>query len=149
MMSNLGTPIGDAMGSIEERLIANSLNSLEEPGVNDSHVDELDPELVLQQILENPALSQHVTRTVEEDRETVIGYYRVGFSPKQLRQVLHVSFSPPLRSLPTIEAHATDSDGIRIRVTDTQKFGVRIEIIRSTPNDNADQVLVEVIATES
>jgi hypothetical protein len=131
-MSNLGIPIGDEMAGIDE-----------------GETTEVDPEVALQQILDDPNLRQHVTRTTDEGQETVIGYFRILFEPNQLRAVFHVPFSPSLKNKPTIEAHATDHQDARIRLTDCQKFGARFEVIKSRPSPIQDQVLVEVMATES
>ena len=51
----------------------------------------LDPELILQQVLENRDLVQHVTRTRDAGIETIVGYFRVEFEPGQQRSVLHLS----------------------------------------------------------
>lgn len=109
----------------------------------------VDTELILQQLLENPKLVQHVCRTEEAGRETVVGYFRVGFAPLQQRQILHVPFTPPLKVVPQVEAHVTDHQDVRIRITDCQKFGIRAEIILAQPTDAHKKLLVEIIATES
>lgn len=109
----------------------------------------VDPEILLRQLLDNPSLVQHVTRTELEGLETVVAYFRVSFQPDQQRQVLHVPFVPPLKSLPTVNAHATDHQDVRVRVTDCQKFGIRAEIILPVPAVNAQKLLVEVIVTEA
>ena len=106
----------------------------------------VDPELALQQILENPNLVQHVTRTQIEECETIAGYFRIAFEPGQQHQVLHVPISPPFKSVPGIEANATDAQDVRVRITDGQKFGIRLEIILSHQTDSQRQILVEVIA---
>ena len=109
----------------------------------------LDTELILQQLLENPNLVQHVCRTEENGCETVVGYFRVSFAPRQQRQVLHIPFTPPLKVVPQVEAHVTDHQDVRIRITDCQKFGIRSEIILAQANDKPRKLLVEIIATES
>jgi len=144
-MSNMEIPMGDPSPIVHENLISNSQANLFDSPEN----EELDPELILQQILDDPNLLQHVTRTVDDGRETVIGYFRIRFEPNQLRQILHVPFAPALKNSPTIDAHVTDQEDIRIRVTDSQKFGTRIELIRSSSSNSDTQVLVEVIATET
>lgn len=108
----------------------------------------LDTELILQQLLENPNLVQHICRTEESGKETVVGYFRATFEPQQQRQILHVPFTPPLKSIPQVEAHVTDQQDVRIRITDCQKFGIRAEIILSQPAQTRKKLLVEIIATE-
>lgn len=108
----------------------------------------LDTEMILQQLLENPNLVQHISRTEESGRETVVGYFRATFEPRQQRQILHVPFAPPLKAIPQVEAHVTDQQDVRIRITDCQKFGIRAEIILSQPVQARKNLLVEIIATE-
>jgi len=109
----------------------------------------IDPEIALQQLLENPDFTQHITRTVEADQETLVGYFRVEFQPGQQRQVLHVPFVPPLQVIPQVNAHVTDQENVRVRMTDCQKFGVRAEIILGQASNTARKMLVEIIASES
>ena len=90
-------------------------------------VGELDPELVLQSVLSNPNLVQQVSRTRMDGVETVVGYFRIEFLPNQKRQVLHVPFVPAFEGLPEVELHASDHEDVRIRMTDCQKFGLRLE----------------------
>ncbi|MDG1873538.1 MAG: hypothetical protein P8J27_06485 [Mariniblastus sp.] len=108
----------------------------------------VDPEIILQQLLENPNLSQHVTRSVESNRETLVGYFRVAFEPNQQRQVLHIPFAPPMKVVPQVDAHVTDHDHVRVRITDCQKFGIRAEIILGQASGTATKLLVEIIASE-
>ena len=109
----------------------------------------VDPELILQQVLENQDLVQHVTRTQESGVNTIVGYFRIEFEPGQQRSVLHVPFAPPLKIVPQVDAHVTDHENVRVRVTDCQKFGIRTEIILDQASQSHQKILVEVIATEA
>ena len=109
----------------------------------------VDPELILQQVLENRDLVQHVTRTQESGVETIVGYFRIEFEPGQQRSVLHVPFAPPLKIVPKVDAHVTDHDNVRVRVTDCQKFGVRTEVILDQALQSHQKILVEISATEA
>lgn len=109
---------------------------------------EIDPEIYLQQLLNDPALVQHVNRTESEGRQTVVGYFRVVFQPGQQRLVLHVPFSPPLAVIPQVEAHALDEQNVRVRITDSQKYGLRAEVILPNPVESERRFLVEVVASE-
>jgi hypothetical protein len=121
----------------------NSLIDMEDSG------EFLDPEVVLQQILDDPDFIQQVTRTAHEGRETITGYFRIVFKPGEQRQILHVPLTPPLKVIPRVEAHANDQQDIRVRITDRQKFGIRAEVILARATESTRRVLVEVIATES
>lgn len=109
----------------------------------------VDPEMILQQVLENQDLVQHVTRTSESGVDTIVGYFRIEFEPGQQRSVLHVPFAPPLKIVPQVDAHVTDHENVRVRVTDCQKFGVRTELILDQPSQSHLKILVEVVATEA
>lgn len=123
--------------------VRNSLINLEDK-------DEfIDAEIVLQQILDDPSLIQHVTRTEHEDRETFAGYFRLVFEPGQQREILHVPFAPPLKAIPQVQAHAIDQQDVRVRITDQQKFGTRVEVILSRPTESKCKIIVEIVATES
>ena len=108
----------------------------------------VDSELLLQQMLEDENLVQHVTRTKESGSQSVVGYFRVEFEPSQQRQILHVPFAPPLKVVPKVDAHATDHQDVRIRITDCQKFGIRVEIILGKPSTVLTNRLIEIVATE-
>lgn len=111
--------------------------------------DFCDPEMMLEQLLDDPNLIQHVTRTDNSGRETITGYFRVTFELGQQRQVLHVPFVPSLKVVPQVESRVTDQADARVRITDRQKFGVRAEIVLSRPAESARRMLVEISATES
>lgn len=44
-----------------------------------NEIPEIDPEVFIQQLLDNPDLVQHVTRTKTDGDETVVGYFRIPF----------------------------------------------------------------------
>ena len=121
----------------------NSLIDMEDKG------DFIDPEVVLQQILDDPDFIQQVTRTTHEGRETITGYFRIALKPGEQRQILHVPFTPPLKTIPRVEARVEGQQSIRVRITDRQKFGLRAEVILARATESIRRVLVEVIATES
>ena len=126
-----------------------SRTNLEEPlGAQDDE-SFVDPELILQQVLENRDLVQHVTRTRESGVETIVGYFRLEFEAGQQRSVLHVPFAPPLKIVPQVDAHVTDYEDVRVRVTDSQKFGVRTEVILDQAAQSHQTILVEIVATEA
>ena len=108
----------------------------------------VDPEILLGQLLDDPGLVQHITRTERDGLQTIVAYFRIEFQPGQQRLVLHVPLVPALNVLPTVNAHATDHQDVRVRVTDRQKFGIRAEVILSAPAVTADKLLVELIASE-
>ena len=108
---------------------------------------ELDPELMIARVLADPCLVQHVVRTNRDGVETVVAYFRCVFSRGLQRYVLHVPFSPAFVGIPVVSAMATEHADVRVRITDCQKFGARLEVVLPQPSDCETSLLVEVIAT--
>lgn len=109
----------------------------------------IDPEIYLQQLLEDPSLVQHINRTESDGCQTIVGYFRVDFLPGQQRSVLHVPFSPPLVCIPHVEAHALDDQTVRVRITDCQKFGLRTEVVLPNAAESERRLMIEIVAVEA
>jgi len=107
----------------------------------------IDPELMLEQILNDPSLVQHIVRTQTADTETIVAYFRCSFSVDQQRTILHIPFSPPLSNVPSVEAMVVENEIARVRVTDQQKFGARLEVVLPEPAASPSRLLVEAIVT--
>ena len=109
---------------------------------------ELDPELVIAQILSDPNLVQHV-------RAHAIGMVSRRWSPifaVDSPLVCNVTscmyrFLLPSAGYPMSSAMATEQADVRVRITDRQKFGVRLEVVLPRPSECETSLLVEVIAT--
>ena len=91
-------------------------------------------------VMADPAVSQHIIRSHDGSQDLFSGEFRISIAPQQTVHVLHVPLHPPMNSQPTVEAF-TDNEALRIRVTDVQKFGVRLEIKAAA----SDEPMVEVI----
>ena len=127
-------------------LVTNALSdgSLDES----SEIDlEIDLETMLAQILADPNLVQHLMRTRRDGVETLTAYFRCVFLPGQQRYVLHVPFSPAFAQMPVVNAMVTERSDVRVRITDCQKFGARMEVVLPQPGGSENSLLVEVIAT--
>ncbi len=157
MICHLSRPAIDLSSKQPNRLLFYSPADLTAPTMNsqpsnllDESFDDdatVDPEVMLERILADPGLVQHIVRTRSEGRENIVGYFRCPFEAGQQRHILHVPFTPSLNSTPSIEALVTEASDVRIRVTDRQKYGARIEVILPVPSLNKQSLLVEVIAT--
>jgi len=101
----------------------------------------------LEQILADSNLSQHWTRSVRDGLETIVAYYRCQFSVGQQRYVLLIPFQPALKEIPKTTANVIDDFDARVRITDLQKFGARLEIVLAQPATVSVHLLVEVIAS--
>ncbi len=117
---------------------------------NDTRQEKVDPESLIEQILADPEMTQHIIRSGPPESESQVSYFRCSFEPGRQRFALHVPLSPPLQSVPEVQTMVMDCDQARIRITDREKFGVRAEIILDQPAVSARQILVEIITyTES
>lgn len=108
---------------------------------------ELDPELLLAQLLEDPSLTQHLVRHRFETEETLVTYLRCEIAANLQRYILHVPFYPHFQAIPQVRASLFDDTSARVRVTDQQKFGARIEITLDHPASSDSQVMLEVSAS--
>lgn len=94
--------------------------------------------------LADSGIVQNIVRTHDATGQHIAGMFRCDLEPGQSSVVLNVPIHPPLPEIPTVEAVCVDSDA-RIRVTDRQRFGVRLEI-SVTPSDQPQSfVFVEVV----
>ncbi len=133
-----------------EHLLRRSLGIVGEEAFESDHSEALDAENIVDLILSDPDVTQHVTRRHCDGVDSITGYFRCLFEASQERAILHVPIHPPMISVPDVEAlFVEEDDSFRIRVTDRQKFGARLEIIRSARQEQAGSVMVEVILTAS
>ena len=95
-------------------------------------------------VLANPALKQHIVRTETDNVDRIVAYVRCGFQPGQQRQILHFPIYPAMEGIPNVQAMGVD-ESIRLRVTDNQKFGVRLEILLDEVASEPIYVLVELV----
>ncbi|MEM7784809.1 MAG: hypothetical protein AAF623_15775 [Planctomycetota bacterium] len=76
-------------------------------------------------------LSQQMIRSSENGIETVVSSYYLEFQAGQRREIVHIPLVPPLENSPDVYADATDHEDVRVRITDSQKYGIRAEVILS------------------
>ena len=94
-------------------------------------------------VMADQAVSQHIIRSHDGTQDLFAGEFRISIPPQQTIYVLHVPLHPPMNSKPRVEAFA-DNQALRIRVTDVQRFGVRLEIKAAS----SDEGIVEVIQVQ-
>ncbi|MEM7452825.1 MAG: hypothetical protein AAF456_00590 [Planctomycetota bacterium] len=114
--------------------------------MNEPETGITDPELLLDRILADPGLTQHVVRSGSADQESQVGYYRCTFEPGRQRHALHVPLTPPFQEVPGVQAMVMDNERATIKVTDCRKFGIRAEIVMERAVEVETRVLVEIIA---
>ena len=87
---------------------------------------------------------QQVQRYRNDEGESVCGIFRCDFEPLQRRVALHIPIHPPFKSVPSVEAIGVDCD-LRARVTDCQKFGVRLEIVVNDVAASEQSQFVDIV----
>ena len=127
------------------------LNQLAGPGPESAVHSEsgatFDAESLLEHVLSDQDLIQHVTRTVIAGGQVVTGYFRCRFQPEQQREVIHFNFTPQLNEVPQINVTMMDDVPGRVRVTHCERFGARVEVVLDQPVSAPKKVLVEIIAS--
>ena len=118
-----------------------SLDSLDDSG------GEIDPEMILEQILADENLSQQITRTQNEGVDSVVAYFRCRFAKGQQRVTVHLPLTPAMHEVPETQAIAVDHDQAVVRVTDRHKFGLRAEVVLPREASIETRVMIELIAT--
>lgn len=93
-------------------------------------------------IMDDPSVMQHIVRSESGGLEALSGLFRMSFSPQQTSTVLHVPLHPPMGGVPEVETFC-DLESFRIRVTDSQRFGVRLEI-KTPPLDSKVSGVIHV-----
>lgn len=128
--------------------MTHSLSDLSE--LEDSEgAPEFDLEMMMEQILGDPGLTQYVIRRSESNTDTLVGYFRCCLEQNQQRYALHIPVYPAMEFEPQVEAILMDSNDGRVKITESKKFGLRMEIVLPTPAEKQVDFLVEVIATSS
>ncbi len=101
-------------------------------------------------IMADPGVKQHIVRSQSTDpsssADTLTGSFRCRFEPSQNLYVLHVPIYPPMKSEPEVDA-ICDQDSVVARTTQAKRFGLRIELKRSSDSSQSESVLVEVTAS--
>lgn len=108
-----------------------------------------DPELLLEQLLGDPRLQQQMTRTIDDQTETVVAYHRCRFEKGQQRVTVHLQFSPPLENPPDFQGMVVDDQPAVVRLTDRHTFGLRAEVVLPREAEQETSILIEMIATSS
>ena len=91
---------------------------------------------------------QQFQRYRNGEGESICGIFRCDFEPLQRRAAIHIPIHPPFSNLPSVEAIGIDCE-LRTRVTDCQKFGVRLEIVIDDVSANNQFQFVDVVISSA
>lgn len=122
---------------------AESLTPLQLAIDQDSSVEESEIEPA---IFSDPSIRQQVIRSVVEDEDFVSVISRVSIAAGADRKIVHIPIHPPFDSNPEVDAFVISGAESRIRVTQKQRFGLRLEVVLARPTAVAVETVIEVIS---
>lgn len=89
--------------------------------------------------LDDPELSQSLTRRQADGGDCLEALLRVRFDPGQREVALHVPIWPSMSAIPEVECESLDSSDVELRVTSAHTYGVRIEARRPADRMQTDE----------
>jgi len=101
-------------------------------------------EFDLELLLADPSVNQLTMRTEKDGVDQLVSYFRCEFQPGEKHFILHVPIQPAMSEHPTVQAMGVD-EGLRIRTTKVEKFGVRLEAILDVVTEETKSLLIEVV----
>lgn len=88
-------------------------------------------------------VSQQMTRSwAEADDDTVVGFLRARFAPKQRSRSLHVAFCPAMLHQPTVSILQVSGPRARIKAADVRPFGIRFDVRLAVAGEEPGEVLI-------
>jgi hypothetical protein len=95
-----------------------------------------------------PETTHWMSRSVQDGCDAIEGGFRIEFAPGQRQVAVHVPFSPALPAMPEIECEPIGGDAeVRVRVTSTQAYGLRIEVTRQSEFEQRQEVQLAYFAS--
>ncbi len=120
-----------------------------EPDVLNETFDEgLEEELL--PIQTDSTIFEQTTRSRHDGVDCMSITRRVKFLPDSDREIIHVAICPAMQDVPTVEAFVVSGHDARIRTTQCQKYGVRLEAIPSFKTENGTgefETIIELLIT--
>lgn len=96
-----------------------------------------------------PNVVLQMTRVRDEHRhETLFGVLRCAFAAGERNQNLHLSFCPPLGTVPELSFEQIDGPPATIKAAQVESFGARLEVRLDAPQDGSADVLLEFSCRE-
>lgn len=89
-------------------------------------------------------ITQKITRRIDDDGEQIFAVFRCDFEPNQNRCILNIPIHPALQKEPHVET-VVFAEGVRTRIADCKKFGVRLELISNHQSNEARSIFIETI----
>jgi hypothetical protein len=89
------------------------------------------------------AFSQSMSRATQSDgSETIEGTVALRFDAGQQIGVVHLPFCPPLAGQPEVSCYLLEDRPVRLRVTATHTYGVRLEARRIETTSGPEEIVV-------
>lgn len=95
----------------------------------------------------DPKVVQWMTRSELDGADTCEGAIKVRFAPRAKQVAIHLPFVPPFVTIPTFEAEPLDDLDVEITATSTHGYGIRLEVTRKGPFDQAIDVSIGYAAS--
>ncbi len=93
-------------------------------------------------------ITQKITRMQHAGTETIVGVFRCDFESGQNRYILNIPIHPALQCVPEVESVVFE-EGFRVRTTDCEKFGVRLELANAEISNESRTIFIETVITAS
>lgn len=132
--------------------IEDRLNQLRGPNETDGDADYvIDQDVQSHEFspMSDPTVRQYIIRSTAEGKDQLSGEFRITIAANQSTSVVHVPLYPPMQHVPEVEAFC-ENENVRIRVTDAQRFGIRLEMKTAQSSDAIDEIIqVQIVAVQT
>ncbi len=105
--------------------------------------DSIDIDQEIEQLISD-GIVQKITRSVDDGTDRLVGIFRCDLETGQTRYVLNVPIHPPMPGVPEVETMIIRGSA-RTRITNSEKFGVRIEIVANDTYDQPFSLFLETV----
>ena len=108
----------------------------------DRDIDLEEPQLP---IFSDTSISQQTIRSEFEGEDCLNATTRAIIPAGADRHVIHIAICPAMEAIPEVDAYVISGTEARIRTTQRQKFGVRLELVVGQVADQDRETILEVV----
>lgn len=106
-----------------------------------SEINDIDQEI--EQLISDGVV-QRICRSQVDGSDRLVGIFRCDLEAGQNRTILQIPIHPPMANIPEVESVILNGSA-RTRISNCQKFGVRIEIVTSEIYDQPTSLFLETV----
>lgn len=92
------------------------------------------------------SISQQTIRSECEGEDCLNATTRAIIPAGADRHVIHIAICPAMSAVPEVDAYVISGTEARIRITQRQKFGVRLELVVGKVADHERETILEIVA---